>query len=60
MSGLLNWIRASRQRKRERLADERGYLSDQEKREVDRLRAEHTGFGTDIHPDRDFGGRPGT
>jgi hypothetical protein len=38
MPGLLNWIRASRQRKRERLADERAHLSDQEKREVDRLR----------------------
>jgi hypothetical protein len=59
MPGLLNWIRASRQRKRERLADERAHLSDQEKREVDRLRGEHSGIGT-TSPDRDLGSRPGT
>jgi hypothetical protein len=59
MPGLLNRIRASRQRKRERLADERAHLSDQEKREVDRLRGEHSGMGS-TSADRDLGSRPGT
>jgi len=59
MPGLLNRIRAFRRRKRERLADERAHLSDQEKREVDRLRGEHSGIGT-TSPDRDVGSRPGT
>lgn len=54
MPGLLNWIRASRQRTRERLAEERAHLSAQEQREVDHLRGEHSGVGT-ISPDRDFG-----
>jgi hypothetical protein len=59
MPRLLNWIRASLQRKRERLADERAHLSDQEKREVDRLRGEHSGMGS-TSADRDLGSRPGT
>lgn len=59
MPGLPNRIRASRQKKRERLADERAHLSDHEKREVDRLRGEHSGMGT-TSPDRDLGSRPGT
>jgi hypothetical protein len=35
MRGLVNWIRASRQRKRERWEAEHGHLSEQDKQVVD-------------------------
>jgi hypothetical protein len=60
MAGLVSLIRASRQRKRERFAEERAYLSEQEQREFDRLCEEHSLGLADIHPDRSFGNRPGT
>ena len=60
LARLKNWVQASRERKRERIANRREYLSEQEKQEIDRLREEHSLLGRDISPDRDFGNRPGT
>jgi hypothetical protein len=59
LTRLRNWVQASRERKRERVAADYGSLSKQEQEEVNRLRGEHSGAGT-ISPDRDFGSRPGT
>ena len=60
LTRLKNWVQASRERKRERVAADYGSLSKQEQEELKRLREEHSGLGTDIHPDRDFGSRSGT
>jgi hypothetical protein len=60
LTRLKNWVQASRERKRERVADDYGSLSKQEREHVKRLRDEHSGMATDVHPDRDFGSRPGT
>ena len=57
---LKNWVQASREHKRERVATDYGSLSKQEQEEVRRLREEHTGIATGTHADREFGSRPGT
>lgn len=59
LARLKNWVQAYRERKRERVAGDYGFLSKQEQEEVNRLRGEHSGVGT-ISPDRDFGSRPGS
>jgi hypothetical protein len=56
---LTTWITRVRRRRHERIAEDYGSLTDDERREVDRLRTEHRGYG-DLSPDRDLGNRPGT
>ena len=58
LTRLKNWVQARRERNRERVAHDYGSLSKQERREVARLRDEHTGFMPDDST-RDFGSRPG-
>jgi hypothetical protein len=64
MAKLLDWIRGSGERKRERVAredEDRRHLSGQEQHEIERLRQEHRNPLTpDVSPDREFGSRPGT
>jgi hypothetical protein len=61
MPGLLNWIRASRQKKRERWEADHGHLSEQEKYVADAYQP--GGAGPDFYPtkkifDEQSRGRP--